>query len=148
MKKFLLIAPLLAAATAASAEDAVTTEANFNFVEIASQMTWEEGEITLYIDGETFTENGVTLEAAQYDGGMSSTRPSIYKVSSGYRVRIYPDSYLTITAPAGSNIKSVALYSDLSLSGSGYNSRATVEGYSGEVATEWPDGLTFSSGYI
>lgn len=150
MKKFLLIATLFAgAATAAMAQETATAEANFNFAEIGAGLTWEEGENTLYINGETFTENGVTLQAEQMEGaGSWDVIPNIYKHSSGYRVRIYTNSYVTITAPAGSNIESVGLYSDLSLSGSGYTNRATVEGYEGAAATEWPDGLSFSSGYV
>ncbi len=150
MKKFLLIATLLAgAATAASAQEAATTEANFNFLEIGAGLTWEAGENTFNITGETFTENGVTFQAEQLEGASSwDTPPNIYKTSTAYRVRIYSNSYVTITAPEGSNIESVGLYSDLSLSGSGYTNRATVEGYEGAAATEWPDGLSFSSGYV
>lgn len=150
MKKFLLIATLLAgAATAASAQEAATTEANFNFLEIGAGLTWEAGENTFNITGETFTENGVTFQAEQLEGASSwDTPPNIYKTSTAYRVRIYRNSYVTITAPAGSNIESVGLYSDLTLSGSGYTNRATVEGYEGAAATEWPDGLSFSSGYV
>ena len=150
MKRFLLLATLFAgAAAAASAQEAVTSETNFNVPEMAAGLTWEEGQTTYYIDGETFTENGVPLVAEQIEGAdPMNTRPNIYKVSTGYRVRIYPQSTLTITVPEGCNIESVGLYSDLSLSGSGYTSKATVEGYEGAAATEWPDGLSFSSGYV
>ena len=149
MKRSLLLATLLAGAAAAPAQEATTSEAVFNVREIAEGLTWEAGQTTYYIGGETFTENGVTLVADQIEGAdPMNTRPNIYKISSGYRVRIYPQSTVTITVPEGSKIESVGLYSDLSLSGSGYNNRATVTGYEGAAATEWPDGLTFSSGYV
>lgn len=150
MKRFLLLATLFAgAAAAASAQEAATSEAIFNVSEMAAGLTWEEGQTTYYIDGETFTANGVTLMAEQIEGAdPMNTRPNIYKTSSGYRVRIYPQSTVTITAPEGSSIESVGLYSDLSLTGSGYTNRATVAGYEGAAATEWPDGLSFSSGYV
>lgn len=150
MKRFLLLATLFAgAAAAASAQEAATSEAIFNVSEMAAGLTWEEGQTTYYIDGETFTANGVTLMAEQIEGAdPMNTRPNIYKTSSGYRVRIYPQSTVTITAPEGSSIESVGLYSDLSITGSGYTNRATVAGYEGAAATEWPDGLSFSSGYV
>ena len=151
MKRSLLIATLMAgAAAAAPAQEATTSEAVFNVREIAEGLTWEDGQNPYYIEGETFTSNGVTLVADQEEGAdaIGSTRPNIYKYSTGYRVRLYPQTTLTITVPEGSKIESVGLYSDLSLSGSGYTQRATVTGYEGAAATEWPDGLTFSSGYV
>lgn len=151
MKRFLLLATLFAgAATAVSAQEAATSEAIFNINEIAAGLTWEEGQSSYIIEGQTFTANGVTLVGDQVEGAniTGSTRANIYKVSTGYRVRLYPQTTLTITAPEGSNIESVGLYSDLSLSGSGFTSRATVEGYEGATASAWPDGLTFSSGYV
>lgn len=151
MKRFLLLATLFAgAATAASAQEAATSEAIFNVPEIAAGLTWEEGQTAYIIMGETFTANGVTLVADEVEGAnlAGSMRPNILKVSTGYRVRLYPQTTLTITAPEGCNIESVGLYSDLSLSGSGYTERATVAGYEGAAATEWPDGLSFSSGYV
>lgn len=151
MKKFLLLATLFAgAATAVSAQEAATSEAIFNVPEIAAGLTWEEGQTTYIIMGEAFTANGVTLVGDEVEGAnlAGSMRPNILKVSTGYRVRLYPQTTLTITAPEGSNIESVGLYSDLSLSGSGYTTKATVEGYEGAAATEWPDGLSFSSGYV
>lgn len=151
MKRSLLIATLLAgAAAAAPAQEATTSEAAFNVREIAENLTWENGQTSYVIEGETFTSNGVTLVADKAEGAelMPSMRPNILKVSTGYRVRLYPQTNLTITVPEGSKIESVGLYSDLSLSGSGYNSRATVTGYEGTTAPTWPDGLSFSSGYV
>lgn len=150
MKRSLLLATLLAgAAAAAPAQEATTSEAVFNVREIAETLTWEAGQTSYYINGETFTSNEVTLVADQIEGAdPMNTRPNIYKFSTGYRVRLYPQSTVTITVPEGSKIESVGLYSDLSLSGSGYTQRATVTGYEGAAATEWPDGLSFSSGYV
>lgn len=150
MKRTLLIATLLAgAAAAAPAQEVTTSEAVYNVREIAENLTWEDGQTTYYIDGQTFTANGVTLVVEQVEGAdPMNTRPNIYKTTTAFRVRIYPQSTLTITAPDGSKIESVGLYSDLSLSGSGYTNRATVTGYEGAAATEWPDDLTFSSGYV
>lgn len=151
MKRSLLIATLLAgAAAAAPAQEATTSEAVFNVREIAEALTWEDGQTTYVIEGETFTSNGVTLVANEADGAnlSGSFRPNILKVSTGYRVRLYPQTNLTITVPEGSKIEWVGLYSDLSLTGSGYIERATVEGYEGATAKEWPDGLSFSSGYV
>lgn len=151
MKRSLLIATLLAgAAAAAPAQEATTSEAVFNVREIAEALTWEAGQTAYIIEGETFTSNGVTLVADEAEGAelFGSNRPNIYKFSTGYRVRLYPQTNLAITVPEGSKIESVGLYSDQSLSGSGYTQRATVEGYEGAAATEWPDGLSFSSGYV
>ena len=153
MKRSLLLATLLAgAAAAAPAQEATTSEAVFNIPEIAADFTWEDGQTTYDIEDETFTSNGVTLVAGEVEGAnlFGSMRPNIYKYSTGYRyrVRLYPQTTLTITVPEGSKIESVGLYSDLSLSGSGYTQRATVTGYEGAAATEWPDGLSFSSGYV
>lgn len=151
MKRSLLIATLLAgAAAAAPAQEATTSEAVFNVREIAETLTWEDGQTAYIIEGETFTSNGVTLVGGEVEGAnlFGSNRPNIYKFSTGYRMRFYPQTTLTITVPEGSKIESVGLYSDLSLSGSGYTQRATVTGYEGAAATEWPDGLTFSSGYV
>lgn len=151
MKRSLLIVTLLAgAAAAAPAQEATTSEAVFNVREIAEALTWEDGQTTYDIEGETFTSNGVTLVGGEAEGAnlSGSFRPNILKVSTGYRMRFYGKTNLTITVPEGSKIESVGLYSDLSLTGSGYNSRATVEGYEGATAKEWPDGLSFSSGYV
>lgn len=149
MKRSLLIATLMAgAAAAAPAQEATTSDAVFNVSEIAEGLTWEAGETSYIIVDETFTSNGVTLVAGEKEGVDRFNRPNIYKLSTGYRVRLYPQTTLTITVPEGSKIESVGLYSDMSLSGSGYTQRATVTGYEGAAATEWPDGLTFSSGYV
>ncbi len=149
MKRSLLIATLMAgAAAAAPAQEATTSDAVFNVSEIAEGLTWEAGETSYIIVDETFTSNGVTLVAGEKEGVDRFNRPNIYKLSTGYRVRLYPQTTLTITVPEGSKIESVGLYCDMSLSGSGYTQRATVTGYEGAAATEWPDGLTFSSGYV
>lgn len=151
MKRSLLIATLLAgAAAAAPAQEATTSEAVFNVREIAETLTWEDGQTAYDIEGETFTSNGVTLVGGEVEGAnlFGSMRPNILKVSTGYRMRFYPQATLTITVPEGSKIEWVGLYNDLSLSGSGYIERATVEGYEGATAKEWPDGLSFSSGYV
>lgn len=151
MKRSLLLATIFAGAVAAApAQEAVTCEATYNIPEIAAGLTWEDGQTTYYIDGQTFTANGVTLVAEQVEGAdPMNKRPNILKVSTGYRVRLYPQTTLTITAPESSKIVSVGLYSDLTLSGSGYNTdRATVTGYEGATSNEWPDGLSFSSGYV
>lgn len=149
MKRSLLIATLMAgAAAAAPAQEATTSDAVFNVSEIAEGLTWEAGETAYIIVDETFTSNGVTLVAGEKEGVDRFNRPNIYKLSTGYRVRLYPQTTLTITVPEGSKIESVGLYSDMSLSGSGYTQRATVTGYEGAAATEWPEGLTFSSGYV
>ena len=136
------------AAAAAPAQEATTSDAVFNVSEIAEGLTWEDGETAYIIVDEAFTSNGVTLVAGEKEGVDRFNRPNIYKLSTGYRVRLYPQTTLTITVPEGSKIESVGLYSDMSLSGSGYTQRATVTGYEGAAATEWPDGLTFSSGYV
>lgn len=151
MKRSLLLATIFAGAVAAApAQESVTCEATYNIPEIAAGLTWEDGQTTYIIKGETFTSNGVTLVADEVEGAnlSGSMRPNILKVSTGYRVRLYPQTTLTITAPESSKIVSVGLYSDLSLTGSGYIERATVEGYEGATAKEWPDGLSFSSGYV